>query len=189
MIETLTESFTTFDAIAVLVIVLSAIMALARGFMRELATLGAFIAALAVAFYANRFFSARVGEFLPAQTADWVATMIVVVIAFLVVYVSVTWIGNRLSSTIQGLEGVTSVDRLAGFVFGAARGLIAMTFFVLLLNNSLSNDKVPEWIANGASYPFFERAASIVNSNAPRIADESDDVLETTHLTGYPDRS
>lgn len=174
MIDTLTEAFTTFDAIAFAVIILSAIMALSRGFMRELATLGAFIAALAVAYYANKFLSARVSEFLPEGTAEWLASMLVVGIAFLIVYVSVTWVGNRLSSTIQGMEGITAVDRFAGFVFGGARGLIAMTFFVLLLNNSLSNDKVPDWIAEGASYPYFERAASVVNSNAPRLADDQE---------------
>ena len=44
------ESITAFDAIAVAVIVISAIMAFARGFLREIATLGSFIAALAAAF-------------------------------------------------------------------------------------------------------------------------------------------
>ena len=45
------ESITAFDAIAVAVIVISAIMAFARGFLREIATLGSFIAALAAALW------------------------------------------------------------------------------------------------------------------------------------------
>ena len=46
---------TAFDAIAVAVIVISAIMAFARGFLREIATMGAFIGALTAAFYARKF--------------------------------------------------------------------------------------------------------------------------------------
>ena len=39
----MTEALTPFDAIAIVLILISALMAVARGFMRELATLGAFI--------------------------------------------------------------------------------------------------------------------------------------------------
>lgn len=177
MIDGLTGSVTAFDGIAIAVIILSAIMALSRGFMRELATLGAFIAALAVAYYANRIFSARVLGVLPDGTADWIASLIVVGTAFLIVYIAVTWVGNRLSSTIQGLEGVTIVDRLAGLVFGMIRGFVAVTFFVLLLQNGLSADKVPPWIADAVTYPHFEAAAAIVSSNAPKIAEEVEDQL------------
>ena len=46
------EALTAFDAVAIVIVIVSTLMALARGFMRELATLGAFIAAIAAAFFA-----------------------------------------------------------------------------------------------------------------------------------------
>ena len=49
------DALTAFDAIVIVLLIISTLMALARGFMRELATLGAFIAALAAAYYARLF--------------------------------------------------------------------------------------------------------------------------------------
>ena len=46
MIDTLFSSFTVFDAVFAVLIILSAIMSLARGFMRELATFGALFSAV-----------------------------------------------------------------------------------------------------------------------------------------------
>jgi membrane protein required for colicin V production len=58
------ESITAFDGIALAVVVISGIMGFARGFLRELATLGAFIGALAAAYYAREFLPRR--SFRPA---------------------------------------------------------------------------------------------------------------------------
>ncbi|MEL7482142.1 MAG: CvpA family protein [Pseudomonadota bacterium] len=177
MTDTVFSLFSWFDAIAVGVILLSALMALSRGFMRELATLGAFIAALAAAFYARLYLRGHLASVLPDASPAWSADAIIVVTAFLIVYILVRWLGSRLSRNIQGAEGVTMVDRMAGFIFGAARGVIATVFFVLLLNVSLPENRIPDWIVSGASYPTFQTAASLLSAGAPRLADELQDNL------------
>ncbi|MEL7451779.1 MAG: CvpA family protein [Pseudomonadota bacterium] len=182
MIESFTSSFTAFDGAALAIVLVSALMALSRGFMRELATLGAFIAALAAAYYARLGLRDRVAEVLPEEAASWAADLIVVAGAFGIVYIAVSWLGGRVSSTIQGLEGVSIVDRLAGLLFGAARGVVAMVFFTVLLNNGVATDKVPSWIAEAATYPYFEQAASAVNANAPRIAGNAEEQLTRVTL-------
>ena len=63
------ESITAFDGIALAVVVISAIMGFARGFLRELATLGAFIGALAAAYYARAFFHDDLAALLPPDAA------------------------------------------------------------------------------------------------------------------------
>lgn len=59
------EALTAFDAIAIIIVIVSTLMALARGFLRELATLGAFLAALAAAYYANAYLNAPLSDSLP----------------------------------------------------------------------------------------------------------------------------
>ena len=49
------------------VVVISGIMGFARGFLRELATLGAFIGALAAAYYARVFFHDDLSALLPPE--------------------------------------------------------------------------------------------------------------------------
>jgi len=177
MIETAINSFTLFDVISLVVILMSALMALSRGFMRELATMAALIAAIAAAFFGRNLLSSRVAELLPPETAAWVADLVVVAGAFLVVYVIARFLGGRATRLIQGAEGVSIVDRLAGFVFGAARGGAALVFLAWLMITIVPSDRVPEFISESASYPIFEQAAAGLNTGAPLLAEDIDGAL------------
>ncbi len=166
----MTEALTAFDAIALTVIVLSTLMGLARGFVRELATLGAFIAALATAFYAHRYLRDPLSAQLPGTLPPWSADAVIILSAFLLVYVVIAWLGQRIARNIQGRDGVGLLDRLAGIAFGLARGGVAMVFFVFLIQLGIEEERIPQWIADGSTYPYFEDAAEYMNANIPRLA-------------------
>lgn len=177
MTETVFSSLTAFDAIAILVVIMSGLMALSRGFMRELATMAALIAAIAAAFFGRELLREQIAQRLPENVAAWTADLIIVGTAFVVVYVLVRFVGSRLTGLIQGTEGVTIVDRLAGLVFGAARGGAALVFLAWLMITIVPSDRVPDFIAESASYPVFEQVAATINSNAPRVAGDIDGAL------------
>lgn len=177
MTETVFSSLTAFDAIAILVVIMSGLMALSRGFMRELATMAALIAAIAAAFFGRELLREQIAQRLPENVAAWTADLIIVGTAFIVVYVLVRFVGSRLTGLIQGTEGVTIVDRLAGLVFGAARGGAALVFLAWLMITIVPSDRVPDFIAESASYPVFEQVAATINSNAPRVAGDIDGAL------------
>ncbi|MEM7661806.1 MAG: CvpA family protein [Pseudomonadota bacterium] len=177
MTETVFSSLTAFDAIAILVVIMSGLMALSRGFMRELATMAALIAAIAAAFFGRELLREQIAQRLPENVAAWTADLIIVGTAFVVVYVLVRFVGSHLTGLIQGTEGVTIVDRLAGLVFGAARGGAALVFLAWLMITIVPSDRVPDFIAESASYPVFEQVAATINSNAPRVAGDIDGAL------------
>ncbi len=172
----MTDALTAFDAVAIAIIILSALMALARGFLRELATLGAFIAALAAAYYARIYLRDGVAGMLPDDGPDWLADLLIIAFVFVGTYAVVTWWGHRLSRNIQGVEGVGLIDRLAGLIFGIARGAVAVVLFVYLLQLLLEEDRIPEWISQARTYPHFEAAADYMNENAPRITEDMQDL-------------
>ena len=180
----MTEALTAFDAVAITLVIVSALMALARGFIRELATLGAFIAALAGAYYARIHLRGTVEGLLPEGSANWLADMIQVVGAFILIYSFVAWWGQRLSKNIQGVEGIGLIDRVAGLVFGLARGGVAVGFFVYLLQLGVEEDRIPEWISDARTYPYFSQAADYVDDHAPRIAEDVGGLA-----AGAPERS
>ena len=64
------EALTAFDAVAIVIVIVSTLMALARGFMRELATLGAFIAAIAAAMLADRHLVDPLNSILPDSAPE-----------------------------------------------------------------------------------------------------------------------
>ena len=77
------EALTAFDAVAIVIVIVSTLMALARGFMRELATLGAFIAAIAAAMLADRPLVDMLQPILPDSAPEATARIIVFVGIFL----------------------------------------------------------------------------------------------------------
>ena len=176
----MTEALTAFDAVAITLIILSALMALARGFVRELATLGAFICALAAAYFARGVLREPVSGLFSEGSPDWLADVSIMVVVFIAVYALVAWFGQRLSRTIQGVEGIGLIDRLSGFIFGIARGGVAVVFFVYLIQLGMDEDRIPEWIAEARTYPVFSNAADYVNENAPRIAEDMREALPET---------
>ena len=167
------EALTAFDAVAIVIVIISTLMALARGFMRELATLGAFIAAIAAAFFARKFFVTHLDNLLPADSPAWLPDAIIFVVVFLFVYVAVAWFGANLSKTIQGVDGIGLLDRVAGGLFGFARGGVVLIFFVYLLNLGLKQDQIPEFVTQARTYPLISAGANYLGERAPELAERS----------------
>jgi membrane protein required for colicin V production len=164
------ENISAFDGIALGIIIISAIMAFARGFLRELATLGAFIGALAAAYYARKFLHGTVADFLPAGSHPLAPDIILVVSAFLIVYVIVAWLGQALSKSIMTNGDIGLFDHIAGLVFGVIRGGVALVFFAVLLSVGLEDDRVPPFIQDSFSYPILAKAADTVTGEAREVS-------------------
>jgi membrane protein required for colicin V production len=186
------DFFTAFDAIAVAVIVISSIMAFARGFLREIATMGAFIGALTAAIYARKFFRDDLAALLPENLSQLdlgiftlpTADMLLIVSAFIGVYVLAAWFGQRLSKNIQGAEGIGMFDHFAGLAFGAARGAIALVFFVVLLHFALDESRIPGFIQNAACYDVLSSVAEYVKENATKVGQDVQSTLPSEAETG-----
>ncbi|MBU4569420.1 MAG: CvpA family protein [Alphaproteobacteria bacterium] len=160
------ENISAFDGIALGVIIISAIMAFARGFLRELATLGAFIGALAAAYYARKFLHGTVADLLPPGSHPLAPDIILVVTAFLIVYVIVAALGQSLSKSIMSNGEIGLFDHIAGLVFGIIRGGVALVFFAVLLTVGFEDERVPPFIQDSLSYPVLASAAKAVTGEA-----------------------
>jgi membrane protein required for colicin V production len=160
------ENISAFDGIALGVIIVSAIMAFARGFLRELATLGAFIGALAAAYFARKFLHGWVAGLLPEGSHPLAPDIILVIGAFLIVYILVAWIGQGLSRSITTHGDIGMFDHIAGLVFGVVRGGVALVFFAVLMSVGLEDDRVPPFIQDSLTYPLLAGAADVVTGEA-----------------------
>ncbi|MEM1391120.1 MAG: CvpA family protein [Pseudomonadota bacterium] len=165
------EALTPFDGIAIVIVIASILMALARGFLRELATLGAFIAALAAAYYAHAFFYGPLSNILPETAPDWIPDAVLIVGTFLVIYILVAWFGVSLSKNLQGADGISLVDRLAGGVFGFLRGAVVIVFFAFVIDLGMDKDQVPEFISEARIYPVMEFSVTAIKKRLPDLAE------------------
>ena len=116
------------DIAIVALIVLSAVLSLFRGFVKEALALASWLVALWVAmiFY----------EDVARVLAQWISEpSLQKILAFSILFVTVLLIGaviNYLAGKLVSKTGLAGTDRMLGVVFGIARGAVIVTILVLL---------------------------------------------------------
>lgn len=142
---------TLLDGILVGFTLVSAMLAMVRGFSREVLSIASWIAAAAAAFY----FHPMVVPFLEpyidnAQLALFAAAAIVFFIALIIV----TVITMKLADFIIDSR-VGALDRTLGFVYGAARGILVVAVAFLFFSWLVGTNQ-PGWVAEAKSRPLLE---------------------------------
>lgn len=137
---------TFLDLALLAVMLLSGLLAMVRGFMREILSIAAWGAAALVTLYAYQ-------KLLPTAKAyfnnnDTLANVVVIAGVFIGTLIVVSIITVRISDMILDSR-IGALDRTLGFLFGLARGLlivvVAFQFFTWLVPDK----QRPEWV-NGA---------------------------------------
>jgi len=117
------------DIVIVIVIGLSAVIGLMRGLLREVLSLIAWVGAFILALY----FSPQVARSLEAMLSNdsvrLVAAFAGIFITVLILASLVQWLLGKLVSA----TGLTGTDRMLGFVFGGARGVILSIVILIAL--------------------------------------------------------
>jgi membrane protein required for colicin V production len=155
--------FTLLDGILLFVILISAVLAMIRGFTREVFSIGSWVAAAAVAY----FFWDDVLPYVQRYVSDKnIALGVTVAGLFFITLLVVSIITMRISDFVLDSRA-GPLDRTLGFVFGAARGLILVIIAVLFLNFFIAPDRQPEWIAMAKSKPWLDSLGTDLMNRLP----------------------
>ncbi len=128
------------DYAMIAVVVLSALVGMARGLIRELLSLGVWIAALVVAWV----FHQEAADLLTAQLSP---PSLRLAVAFVGLVLATLVLGALLGAVLTMLvdkAGLTGTDRVLGLAFGAARGVIILAMAVFLAALTPLQDD-PRW--------------------------------------------
>lgn len=155
--------FTLLDGILLLVVLISAVLAMIRGFTREVFSIASWIAAAAIAY----IFWDDVLPYVQRYVDDKnIALGITVAGLFFVTLLVVSIITMRISDFVLDSRA-GPVDRILGFCFGAARGLVLVIIAVLFLNFFIAPDRQPEWIAAAQSKPWLDSLGQNLMNRLP----------------------
>jgi membrane protein required for colicin V production len=153
-----------FDIIAGLLLVVSAIIGLARGATREVTTVMAFLAAAVIAVFGLRFTGAIAAH---TMATPWMANVAALLVTFVAVYIVLRIIAGMLSRGVQRTV-LSGPDRVLGGGIGVARGLIAVGACLLLVDAALPPQQMPSWITGAKLYPVADASASLLRAFAPQ---------------------
>lgn len=156
------------DLAVIVVVVLSALLSMLRGFTREVLAIASWAAAAIAAYYLH---PTALPYLRPYITNDTIALAVAIGAVFLVTLIVVSLITVRISDAILDSK-VGAVDRSLGFVFGAARGVLLCVIAFLFFNWLVPEKTQPEWARSAKTKPFLQSAGDQLMAMLP------DDPLE-----------
>src|ERR1700681_3709493 len=138
---------TLLDIILIVVMLISALLAMVRGFMREVLSITAWVLAAVATLYSY-------AKLLPFAKQyfnnDIVAAVAVVGGVFLVTLLVVSVVTVRISDMVLDSR-VGALDRTLGFLFGLGRGLVIVVVAFLFFTWLVPDRRQPEWVKSAKS--------------------------------------
>lgn len=166
------EGFTVIDGIVALVIVVSAVLAYSRGFVREALSIVGWIAAAVLAY----IFAPKaeplireipmVGEFLGDSCELAIIAAFAAVFALSLVIVSI--FAPLFSSAIQR-SALGGLDQGLGFLFGVARGLLLVAVALVVYDRAVASGTI-KMVDDSRTAKIFAQAQDSLNDSIPEDA-------------------
>lgn len=166
------DGFTIFDGVVAGVIIISAILAYSRGFLREVLSIAGWAAAAIVAF----LFAARaqplimeipyVGDFIGASCEMGIIAAFAVV--FVITLIVVSFFTPIFSGAIQR-SFIGGLDAGLGFLFGVARGVL-LVIVGLVAYDWIGGDEPIDVITESRSAEIFADSQGWLEAQVPQDA-------------------
>ena len=166
------DGFTIIDGIVAAVIILSAILAYARGFVRESLAILGWIGAAVLAF----LFAATVRPMIAqvpvlekflGESCE-LATIAAFAVVFALALVLFSIITPLFSSVVQR-SALGGVDQGMGFLFGVARGILLVAIALIVYDRVMSSTPVAA-VDNSRSVQVFNRMTGKLDAEIPQDA-------------------
>ena len=166
------EGFTIIDAVVAAIVIVSAVLAYSRGFIREVLAIGGWIAAAVVAY----IFAPQavplikevpyLSDFLNESCELSVIAAFAVVGAVALLVVSI--FTPLFSSAVQR-SALGGIDQILGFLFGVARGLLIVAIAFVLYGRFMSGSPV-QLVDDSRSAKVFLQVQGELNEQIPEDA-------------------
>jgi membrane protein required for colicin V production len=154
---------TLLDVILLVVMLISGLLAMVRGFMREILSIAAWIIAALATLYGYPRVLPLVSEYFSSKM---VATGIAVGGVFLVTLLIVSVITVRISDLVLDSR-IGALDRTLGFLFGLGRGLIIVVVAFLFFAWLVPDRSQPEWVRGAKSKVVLQSTGNWLESLLP----------------------
>jgi membrane protein required for colicin V production len=156
---------TLLDVVLLAVMLVSGLLAMIRGFMREVLSITAWVLAAGATLYSY-------GKLLPAASAyfnsDIIAKGVVIGGVFLLTLLVVSVVTIRISDMVLDSR-VGALDRTLGFLFGLGRGLIIVVVAFAFFDWLVPAKAQPPWVADAKSKVFLAQTADWLRSMSPDL--------------------
>ena len=138
---------TILDGIVIGVALFSAVLAMVRGFSREVLSVASWVGAAAAAYFLYPLLLPYAKDY---TTSDTVAIVGSAAAVFILALIVISFITMRIADFIIDSR-IGALDRTLGFLFGAARGVLIVVVAMLFFNWLVPIAQQPVWVTGAKS--------------------------------------
>lgn len=153
---------TLLDGILVGFTLVSAMLAMVRGFSREILSIASWAAAAAAAYF---FYPVLLPYVQPYIDNEQIAMIVAAAAVFVIALIVVTVITMKIADFIIDSR-VGALDRTLGFLYGAARGILVVAVGLMFFNWLVGTNQ-PEWVTQAKSRPLLESVGNYIQGLLP----------------------
>lgn len=159
--------FTEYDVVVLIILLTSAMLALFRGFIREVFSFVAWVGAAVITFM---FYPLAAGLFKDVLKSSVVVSILAVMVTYFVVFFLLSGINAIILDFTREVR-MGPIDRALGLVFGVFRGLL----IVSLIHYSivLVQGKAPKWLEDSEFYKLSASGASMIEGSISKYVEGS----------------
>lgn len=170
-------SLTVFDMAVLFVIGVSALLALARGLVRESLSIVVWAASAAIAYIAFPHVREPIGNYVPNV---WIGDAAALIVVFVAPLICLKIVAMVIADTMpRGMFG--SIDHLMGAGYGLARGSAVVSLAYVGLNVVNDPENHPTWIKEAQLLPYVQDGAELLAGWVP------EDILSAETWEDLPD--
>jgi uncharacterized membrane protein required for colicin V production len=164
------STFNQFDLGVLAVVGISALLSFFRGFVREILSLGSWLAATVITLYA---FQPASKWLAPHVGSTGVASGLASIGVFFLTLMALSLFTGLLLKFMKSGNEVGVLDNLFGLAFGALRGVlvVAIAYFVAS-QFFIRESNMPGYVKESQSHPYVAKAARWVGKLTPAYLDD-----------------
>jgi membrane protein required for colicin V production len=152
-----------FDIGVIAILLVSALLAYARGFVHEVLAILGWIGAIFATFYGFPYLQPYARQLIPMDLAADLSAGVVIFVFTLVVLSMIT---RGISKQVQQ-SALNALDRALGFLFGLLRGALIVVLAYMGLEMVMPKDKQPEFVRTARLMQLIEPAANELRKLLP----------------------
>jgi membrane protein required for colicin V production len=163
---------TLLDIALIVVMLISGLLAMVRGFMREVLSIVAWVLAAVATLYAYSRLLPLAKQYF---NNDIVAAVVVIGGVFLLTLLIVSILTVRISDMVLDSR-VGALDRTLGFLFGLARGLVIVVVAYMFFDWLVPDRSKPDWVLHAKSKVVLSSTGDWLKDQLP--ADPESTILK-----------
>ena len=187
-------TLTILDAVLIVVVLLSALVALSRGFVREFFGIFSWIIAFFCTIYAQKYLFPFWKDLLENSLITHIISLVTIFVGVLVVCNVVI---NKIAASVQKDGSLNAIDSFLGFLFGVARGVFIMSMVYIIFASFNQEQELdengepieqiivePKWISDSQSRDLLLATSKVIISLLPEPMRQS--ITRATNVEPSP---